>query len=339
MGSSVKTIADIAKIAGVSKSTVSRALNNSPLISEETRGKIQRIAQSHNFEAHQGARCLSLQRSNTLALIIPIFNSSEHFMADPFFIEILRGVMPATSERKYDLLIAQPQSQEMSGIKRYVDSKRADGLIMVCCYSYAETMTELAQQQVPLIVWGAEENQHYCTVNCDNTAGGRLATQHLLQLGRKRIAFLGGYRKAPETRWRCRGYTESLQQAGISPSQSLVTYGNYSSHSGYQRMTELLAHHQDIDAVFACSDLIALGAVSAIQENGRSVPQDISIVGFDNIPIAEHSNPPLTTISQNISKAGEILVRNLMQHLTDGIISQAVLPAKLILRKSTAPLA
>ena len=338
MRSPVKTIADIAKLAGVSKSTVSRALNDSPLISKKTREKIQSIAQSHSFEAHQGARCLSLRRSNTLALIVPVFNSSEHFMTDPFLVEILRGVMQGTSVRKYDLLIAQPQCPEIRGIKRYIDSKRADGLIMVCCSSLGDSITELAQQEIPIIVWGAGENQPYCTVNCDNISGGRLATQHLLQLGRKRIAFIGGCEGAPETHWRYQGYAESLQKSGISLEPSLVSYGDYSSASGHQRMAELLAHHQDLDAVFACSDLIAFGAISAIRESGRRVPQDISVVGFDNIPMTEHSDPPLTTISQNISKAGEMLVHNLMQYLTDGIISHTVLPVNLVQRKSSAPL-
>ena len=336
MRNTVKTIADIAKLAGVSKSTVSRALNDSPLISQKTRKKIQSIARSHSFEAHQGARCLSLQRSNTLALIVPVFNPSEHFMTDPFLVEILRGVMQATSERKYDLLIAQPQCPEIGSIKRYVDSKRADGLIMICCSSLGNAVAELAQQKIPLIVWGEEDKHPYCTVDCDNISGSRQATQHLLQLGRKRIALIGGCEGSPETILRYQGYAESLQKAGLPLDPALVSYGSYSSSSGYNRMTDLLAQNHDIDAVFACSDLIAFGAISAIRESGRCVPHDISVVGFDDIPLTEHSDPPLTTISQNISKAGEILVHNLMQYLTDGIISHTVLPVKLVERKSTA---
>ena len=332
----IKTIADIARIAGVSKSTVSRALNDNPLIREETREKIKAIAREHRFEVHQGARCLSLNRSNTIGLIIPISPHAGHFITDPFFAELLRGIMFAIGDHGYDLLIGQPRKHDPSEISRYIGSKRADGLIIIGCDWYIDAVSELIGQKIPIIVWGVEPRNDFCTVNCDNINGGRLAAQHLIQLGRKRIAFLGGTQDAQEVMLRYQGYEKALQNAGFGIDPALVTHGDYTSRTGYEQMQKLLRQHDDIDGVFACSDLMAIGAMEALREQGRQVPQDVSVVGFDDIPLAEHCSPPLTTIRQNIAKTGEILVHNLTQYLQDGIISRAILPVELVVRKSSA---
>jgi DNA-binding LacI/PurR family transcriptional regulator len=337
MSTSVKTIADIAKLAGVSKATVSRALNESPLISQETKTRIHAIARAHHFAAHQGARSLSLKRSETIALIIPMAPYVGHSIIEPFFVELLRGVMFAIGERGYDLLIGQPRKNDPSDIQRYIGSKRADGLIIIGCQAYIKAIAELVGQKVPIIVWGVAENQKYCSVNCDNAAGGRLAVKHLLQLGRTRIAFLGGTQGEPEVLLRYQGYTEMLREAGHTLVRSLVTYGDYTSQSGYERMQKLLTQAPDLDAVFVCSDLMALGAMEALRESGRHVPEEISVVGFDDIPLAAYCSPPLTTIRQHISKAGEVLVHNLLQYVRDKIITTTILPVELVVRKSSDP--
>jgi DNA-binding LacI/PurR family transcriptional regulator len=338
MGKTVKTIADIAKIASVSKSTVSRALNDSPLISQETRKKIKAIALENQFEVHQGARCLSLSRSQTIALIIPLAPHKEHFITDPFFVELLRGIMVAIGQHHYDLLIGQPQKHDTCEIQRYIDSKRADGLILMGgCMSYLDKFIDPLAQSIPAIVWGTDKSQRFCSVDCDNLNGARLATQHLLQMGRQKIALLGGFQTAPEMPLRYQGYTDMLRESGDQFDPTLVTYGDYSSSSGYTLMRQLLQHTPDIDGVFACSDLMAIGAMEALREHSRRVPEDVSVVGFDDVPLAEHCSPPLTTIRQNISKAGEVMVHNLVQYLQDGIISRTILPVELVVRKSSVP--
>lgn len=344
MGNTVKTIADIAKLAGVSKSTVSRALNDSPLISQETKDRIRAIAREHHFAVHQGARSLSLKRSNTLALILPVYPDKHlkkrnapksSFINDPFFVELLQGIISATAG--YDLLIGQPWKNEPDAVQRYLVSKRADGLILLGCQGYLEAISDIFGPEAPIIVWGASADLVYCSVNCDNVTGGRLAVQHLLQLGRKRIAFLGGYQREPEVALRYQGYADMLREAGHSVDSSLVAYSDYSSQAGYQSMQTILTQCADVDGVFACSDLMAIGAMEAIRESGRHVPSDISVVGFDDVALATYCSPPLTTIRQNLIKAGEALVRNLVQYLQDRIISRTILPVELVVRKSSVP--
>ncbi len=338
MTDSIKTIADIAKVAGVSKSTVSRALNDNPLISRKTRERIQAIAREHHFATNQGARCLSLQRSDTIGLILPLYGDSikkHSHISDPFFVEVLRGITFTLGEYRHDLLIGQPAKNAPGEVRRYLESKRADGLILLGCQGYLEEISKIFGSEAPIIVWGASEKLVYCSVNSDNLAGGRLATRHLLNMGRKRIAFLGGYHGEAEVKFRRQGYEEILQQAGIGSDPMLVSYGDYTSEAGYAQMRTLLEQTSDIDGVFACSDLMAIGAMEAIREHGRSVPDDVAVVGFDDIQLAAYCSPPLTTVRQNLFKAGEILVRNLMQHLQDGIITRSILPVDLIVRKST----
>ena len=183
MGTPIKTISDIAKLAGVSKSTVSRALNDSPLISRETKERIKVIAREHHFAAHQVARSLSLKRSHTIGLIVPIAPAEKEYMTDPFFVELLRGIMFATAEYVYDLLIGQPHKNDPGSVQHYIDSKRADGLILIGCAGYSQTSYELFASQYPIIMWDAAENLAFCSVNSNNVAGGRLATAHLLQVG------------------------------------------------------------------------------------------------------------------------------------------------------------
>lgn len=337
MPPAVKTIADIAVLAGVSKSTVSRALNDSPLISQETKDRIRAIAQEHHFETHQGARCLSLQRSHTLALVIPGLPHVDHFITDPFLVELLRGIMRKIADYRYDLLIGQPPKHDPREVQRYLDSKRADGLILLGCRRYLEAISDLFAPQLPIIVWGAIPDASFCSVDSDNLNGGRIAVQHLLHCGRKRIAFIGGTSDEPEVILRYQGYAKALQEAGYTPDPDLVVYGDYTSRSGYETMQQLLRQASDVEGVFVCSDVMAIGAMEAIRESGRQAPRDISVVGFDDIPLATYCSPPLTTIHQHLTKAGQTLVQNLMQFLKDQIVSRTILPVELVVRKSSVP--
>jgi DNA-binding LacI/PurR family transcriptional regulator len=338
MDASIKTIADIARVAGVSKSTVSRALNNNPLISEETRERIQAIAREHRFAAHQGARCLSLQRSDTIGLIVPLYGGCpEHnFITDPFFVEILRGITLTLAAYGYDLLIGQPSTEAPGDVQRYLESKRTDGLILLGCQGYLDDISAIFGPDAPIIVWGASKDLVFCSVNSDNLSGGKLAAHHLLNSGRRRIAFLGGFDGEPEVEFRYHGYARALREAGCDVDPALVSYGDYTGEAGYAQMRDLLEQSSDIDGVFACSDLMAIGAMEAIREQGRRVPEDVAVVGFDDIQLAAYCSPPLTTIRQNLLTAGQALVRNLMQFLQDGFVTHTILPVELVVRKSSA---
>ncbi len=331
---SIRTISDIAKIAGVSKSTVSRALNNNPVISKKTRKRIQSIAEEHGFETHKGARCLSINSSQTIALIFPESEHHRHMVSDPFFVEVLKGITSTVREYDFDLIIGQPRKDVFKDLRRYIESKRADGIIYLgCCQN--SVLGEHFEPGLPLISCGLETSENICSVDCDNLGGGRMAAEHLLQCGCKNIVFMGGLQGRQETRLRFQGFNEVLKKAGIEILPGNIVFGDYLGTSGYNLIKQHLNQPSEIDGLFACSDLMAIGALEAIRESGQLAGKQISVVGFDDIPFAQFSSPPLTTIRQNIFQIGEVLVHKLMQYIKDGVINQSILPVEMVVRKST----
>lgn len=330
----IKTISDLAALAGVSKSTVSRALNDNPVISKKTRKRIQTLAAKHQFEAHQGARRLSINSSQTIALIYPESQYHSHMVTDPYFVEVLRGITSTVGHYGYDLIISQPADDMSNVINQYLVSKRADGVIYLGnCQS--DILPDFGEAKSPVIICGADNTDKVCCVDCDNVEGGRLAAKHFLGCGCQKIAFIGGPPEKTETKQRFNGFMNVLQNSGLLVDGELIVYGNYLSGSGYQQMKKLLHSNAKIDGVFICNDLMAMGALEAIREEGLITGKDISVIGFDDIPFAQFSSPPLTTISQNIIKVGETLVHKLMQYLEDQIITKSILPVELVIRKTT----
>jgi DNA-binding LacI/PurR family transcriptional regulator len=198
--------------------------------------------------------------------------------------------------------------------------------------SHVKALLELG---APFIVWGVPQpKQKYCSVTGDNVTGGRLATEHLITSGRQRIGFIGGPAFEMEVQHRLAGYESALLEAGRQPDPRLIEHGDFSNTSGAEAMQRLLKKNRDIDAVFINSDLMAIAAMDAIREEGRRVPEDISVVGYDDLSIAAHSNPPLTTIRQNIPLAGKLLAQNLIEYLQTGMVTNVSIPVELIVRKS-----
>lgn len=332
----VKTIADIARLAGVSKSTVSRALSDSSLISEKTKAHIRAIAEANDFAIHQGARSLSLQKTQTIAVMIPIDPRIGRFITDPFNIELLGAVANALAEHDQDLLVAQVRRDDRRTVGRYLNSKRADGMIMFACDIRPEEISRLIRQQSPFIVWGPPApDQSYCTVGSNDQQGGYLATQHLLETGRRRIAFIGGRPGTPEGLLRYQGYEQALHEAGLEVEPDLIEFGDYSSQTGYEKMTRLLNRRPDIDGVFALSDVIALGVMQALRGQQRKIPADVAVVGYDGAPMSAHCTPPLTTIRQDLVTAGQLLVGNLLNYIDHGEVINQIIPVQLVKRQST----
>jgi len=332
----IRTIADIAKLANVSKSTVSRALNDSPLISDKTKTRIRAIAEANNFEIHQGARNLSLQRSQTIALVVSIDPELGRFVTDPFSIELLGAIANTLAINNYDLLLAQIRQDEPKSFYRYFSAKQIDGMILFSCDLPMAEFIKLTKQSVPFILWGTPHQANLCcAVGSDDITGGYLATKHLLELGRRRIAFIGGSEKHVYVLERYKGYKKALIEAGLEINPALLIPGNYTSAGGYKAMQTLLDQEIALDAVFADSDLMAIGAMEALRANNRRVPHDIAMVGYDGIQLSAHCSPPLTTVRQNITQGGELLAKNLLQYIDDKIITNVVLPVELIVRQST----
>jgi DNA-binding LacI/PurR family transcriptional regulator len=331
---SVKTIADIAKLAGVSKSTVSRALNDSPLIGEETKEKIRSIARQHNFQVNASARQLSKQESCTIAFVTHAYHK-DFSVADLFGLEIMGGISAGLARRNYDMLVIHVDPQDTKWAHQYYETGRVDGFILMTSsrkHSHTKALLEIG---APFITWGvAPASPKYCTVTGDNVNGGKLAVEHLISTGRKRIGFIGGPPDEIEVQQRLSGYKSVLEVAGKKVDEKLIEYGDFSNTSGAEAMKRLLKKSPDIDAVFVNSDLMAIAAMDEIRENGKRVPEDIAVVGYDDLSIAEHSNPPLTTIRQNIPLAGKLLAENLIQYLSSGMATNVSTPVELVIRKS-----
>jgi DNA-binding LacI/PurR family transcriptional regulator len=331
---SVKTIADIARLAGVSKSTVSRALNDSPLIGEDTKARIRSIARQHNFQINAPARRLSMQESRTIAFVTHAYHK-EFSVADLFGLEIMGGISNGLAKQGYDMLVIHVDPQDTKWAHQYFDTGRVDGFILMTSSRKQSHMKALTEIGAPFIIWGVPQpNQKYCSVTGDNFNGGKLATEHLLSLGRRKIGFIGGPDYEMEVQHRLNGYKSALQATGKTVESELIEYGDFSNTSGAEAMKHLLKKSVDIDAVFVNSDLMAIAAMDIIHENGKSVPEDIAVVGYDDLSIAEHSHPPLTTIRQNIPLAGKLLAQNLIQYLESGMVTNVSIPVELIVRKS-----
>jgi DNA-binding LacI/PurR family transcriptional regulator len=330
----VHTIADIARLAGVSKSTVSRALNDSPLIGPETKQRIRDIAQAHNFQMNDPARRLSLRQSHVVALVTYQYQANLA-VPDAFVLEIMSGIAAGLHAGGYDLLVIQVASKDTDWIGRYLRSGRVDGFILLMASCTQQHIQTLRDAKAPFVLWGVPPGSHpYCSVSGDSFAGGKTATEHLLSSGRSRIAFIGGWHGDAEVGDRYKGYEAALQSAGRTVDPALVAYTNFSPASGAAAMRTLLEQAPDLDAVFVNSDLMAVAAMDEIRAHGRRVPEDVAVVGYDDVSIAQHSDPPLTTIRQNGPLAGRLLAETLLGHLRTGAVTNVSIPAELVVRKS-----
>jgi DNA-binding LacI/PurR family transcriptional regulator len=330
---------DIAHLAGVSQPTVSRALRGSPTVSAETRRRIEMIAQQLNYKVDKNASNLRSQHSNTLALLLFEDPTPDDSLINPFFLAMLGSITRACAQRGYDLLVS---FQQLSGNWHvdYEDCRKADGIILLGYGDFLEhraRLEQLVRQGTHFVRWGATlEGQTGLAIGCDNFAGGLQAVRHLLERGRKRIAFLGdASNHYPEFLERHRGYVHTLKEAGAEISAALQIDAITLEESGYSAARELLKRGESFDGIFAASDLIAIGAMRALHEHGLEIPRDVSIVGFDDIPAASLASPPLTTVLQDTRLAGELLIETLLSSIREEPVATKVLPTKLVVRKSS----
>lgn len=332
------TSRDIAEIAGVSQATVSRALRDSPLVRKETREKIQQIARELNYFVNRNAAGLRTQQSNTIALLLFDEAGGDAAQINPFFLSMLGFITRAASRRGYDVLISLQQFTDDWHVE-YQASHRADGLILLGYGDYVvygEKLTALAAANTRFIIYGAPlDDGPGHSLGCDNEAGGYIATQHLLDAGRRRIVVLGDTSKAhPEFRSRRDGYRRALQEAGLRESTDLIVHADNTEEDARAAIAGILASNVEIDAVFSVTDLMAAGAIQALTESGRRVPEDVAVVGFDDLPRSAFMRPALTTVRQNIRKAGEGLVQSLIDMIEGKEVSSRQIAPELIVRDS-----
>lgn len=330
---------DIAFLAGVSQPTVSRALRGSKSVSLATRERIQAIARDLNYSVDKNASSLRSQRANTIALLFFEEQTPDESKINPFFLAMLGSITRSCANRGLDLLISF-QKMEDDWHTRYQDSHRADGLILLGYGDYTlyeQRLTDLVAHDTQFVRWGSvHEDNIGATVGSDNFGAGRMAGEHLLGLGRRRIAFLGqADEHYPEFADRYRGLCAALADAGIATDPALQRNAISYEDDGQAATEALLASGAPFDAIFAASDLIAIGALRALSAAGRRVPDDVALMGFDDQPAASMTNPPLTTLMQDLKAAGELLVETLVDQIEDRPAANRTIPTRLIVRRST----
>ena len=327
-------MADIARLAGVSVSTVSRALNGSTLVNPETRQRVADLARSLNYSINLSAQNLRLQKNRTIAVVVPYDADSRQHISDPFFLSIVGAIADALTDRGYDMLLQRVDAEHLDQAAHAVDSGKAAGLLIIGQWRHHDQLNELAARKLPVVVWGAQlPQQLYCSVGGDNVLGGRLATEHMLALGRRRIAFLGDA-ELPEVMHRREGFWQALRAAGLQPDPVLELPAPFEVSMARQQMQDFFDAHRDIDAVVACSDLLALQSLQVLRSLGRRVPDDVAVMGYDDMALAAYSDPPLSSVHQPVSKAGAELVEALLKMLEGERLAPIMLPVHLSLRAS-----
>lgn len=330
-------MADIARLAGVSTATVSRALNGSPLISAETRQRIEALARSLHYSINLGAKNLRQRTNTTIAVVIPFNRRARQPVSDPFFLAILGALADALTERGFDMLLSRVDSESLDAAAHLVDAGVAVGVILIGQWRYHEQLNALAVRRLPIAVWGAQlPQQAYCTVGSDNTEGGLIGTTHLLQGGCRRVVFLGDP-GLPEVGFRHRGYLEAHRVNDVAVAPELLQVVPFDADAARAAVSALCERGVPFDGVFACSDVLASAAIQALHHHGLAVPSDVSVVGFDDSPLAAHTNPPLTTVRQPIARGGTELVDVLLRQIDGAAEPPRLLPVELVVRSSTMP--
>jgi DNA-binding LacI/PurR family transcriptional regulator len=329
----LKSIADIARIAGVSKSTVSRALNDSPLAGTETKDRIRAIARQYGFTPSAVARNLSLRSSKTIAFVNHAYSKHGCAVSDPFCTEIMGAIAVGLHELGYDMLIVHVNPNDRDWVTQFLDSGRVDGFILMTSTRKKNHVDLLIEKGAPFVAWGPGTGG-YCTVCGDDFQGGSLAAKRLISIGRSRIAFIGGPNSEGEVQGRYRGYESALNEAGLGVDQKLVYFADYTETSAVRAVEALLDREPHLDAVFVNSDVMAIAAVRTLQSKGLRVPDEVAVIGYDGISMGAYVTPSLTTVSQNSSLIGKLLSKNVVDYIREGTITTTIVPVELIVRDS-----
>jgi LacI family transcriptional regulator len=328
------TIRQVAKLAGTSRSSVSRVLNGHPNVSPEVRKQVQEVIAETGYRPDPVARSLSNRRSKIIGLVVPLAIRS--LFDDPFFPRLIQGISQGCTTHDYTLSLflfhSQEEEEKLSGgISR---NQLLDGVIITATRTGDALIPRLLENQVPLVVQGRHEDPRVSYVDVDNVTGAATAVTHLLRLGYQRISTITGPLDSTAAQDRTQGYLDALQDRGQLVDDALIVRGDFTQAGGNEAMQRLLPHEPD--AVFIASDTMAMGALQAIREAGLTVPDDIALVGFDDLPHATMVDPPLTTVRQPIRRMGVLAVEMLIDGLENGAEPprHIVLPAELVIRNS-----
>ncbi len=332
------TSQDVADLAGVSRTTVSFVLNDVKglNISAETRQRVREAAERLNYIPDATAQALASRRAKAIGLVMT--RSPHHIASDAFLPQIIGGLLDVVKDYKLRLLIEYVEVEHQD--RAYLELARAkhiDGMLLLTPRIDDTGLKKLEQVDIPTVLMGHLENSGLYSVDVDNQLAAKQGVQYLLDLGHRQIACISNaqpsYAASPE---RVLGYKEALISAGITPDENLIRYADFDPHSGYEQMKSLLASGAKFTAVFVASDNVAIGVMSALREAGLRIPKDISLVGFDDLPWAQYSDPPLTTVhlqAQELARQACLLLMDLLQG-REPEAKQQIIETHLVVRES-----
>jgi LacI family repressor for deo operon, udp, cdd, tsx, nupC, and nupG len=328
------SIKDIARAANVSYSTVSRALQNSPLVGRKTTEKIQRIAQQSHYRASAVARSLVTSKTRTIGVVVTT-------VSDPFVAEVVAGIEEMAESQRYSVFLANCNADPVREA-RVVDSfeeRRVDGIIVMASRVGALYMPHLLKMKIPIVLLNNfGQGEFVYSVGIDNLSASRDAVAHLIRLGHRRIAYIGDHSGFQSDTDRFGGYRQALQQADIPFQPELVAHGDGKPAGGEQGMYQILSLSERPTAVFCYNDMSALGALRAARSQKLRVPEDISLIGFDDLFLASYAYPPLTTVRQPMAHMGRLATEIVLKLLSGASCEfNLKVPGELIVRESTAP--
>jgi DNA-binding LacI/PurR family transcriptional regulator len=328
-------MSDIAKLAGVHSSTVSRALAGSPLVTKKMRERILKLARERGYVVNSMARNLRLQRTQTISVVIPLGHETGQALTDPFFVEMLGHLADEITQRGYGMFLQKVLPPMDDWLQRLIASHQADGIIIIGQSTEHAAIEAAASSYRPMVVWGGHlEHQSYCGVGTDNMGGARVVVEHLIRRGRRKIVFLGDP-SIPEIHLRLDGYKYALSHAPRGTAKYRIVPAHLTADAAYEAMRAFIREGGEFDAVFGATDIIALSAIRAITASGLTVPRDVSVVGFDDIAMAAHFSPSLTTMRQDLPRGARMLVDLLFRRLNGEDTPSATMSAELMVRDSS----
>lgn len=327
----VPTLEDVAKLAGVSRATVSRVVNAAPLVAEATVTAVQRAIDELGYQPNRAARALVTRRTGVVAVLV--VETDDLVFRDPYFPQAYHGALQAFQELDTQVVLAMARPGEKpTAMVRYLESGHLDGAIVLSHHG-PELAQAMEASRQPVVFVGNPEVDGVCFVDLDNRQAARTATEHLIAGGSRRIATIAGPRDMVSGRHRLEGFVEAMTAAGLDPTWQVE--GDYSGASGH-RVAELLDKHPDLDGLFVANDLMAIGAISVLRDNGRLVPDDVRLVGVDNSESAVQVSPQLTSMT-NPSDEHTRIAGEMLKKLMSGVRPEpptVVLPSELVIRES-----